>query len=187
MKNIFQKTFFQVAVYLAIIAGLAFFFLVPSLSGILSNKKAIAEDEVKLKNLDTQLETLKKLSETSSEIDQKTAIISKYLPDNLDSSSFIVETEGLAKSLNIVIESFSISSTNKNSNAKKTTKENEKPKQPQSQFSITITNSFSQALAFVEQLENLSRFNTVSSISMSAVSGDQISLQLTGQIYYGSK
>lgn len=184
MKNIFQKTIVQVALYLVIIAGLAFFLLIPSAKDIISNKKAITEDRAKLNSLDAEIATLKKLSEEKAEIDQKTTTISKYLPDTLDSSSFIVETEGLARSLNLVIASFSLSG------GSSTTGKSEEPAatgQPQSQFAITLTSSFSQALAFIEQLENLSRFNTVSSVSMSAGEGDQISIQLTGQIYYGSE
>lgn len=186
MNNLFQKTIVQVAIYLMLILGVIIFLLIPSTTGIVTNKKAIADDQAKLSSLDAQLATLQKLSETSTEIDQKTAMIIKYLPDNLDSSSFIVETEGLAKSLNLVIESFSISAESKGDEAKKTAEEGE-PTQPQSQFTISVKSSFSQALAFIEQLENLSRFNTVSSISMSAGEADQISIQLTGQIYYGSK
>lgn len=182
MKDLFQKTYFQVLAYLVVITSIVLFSLAPSIKGISSNRKAIAENKIKIENLDAQISTLQKLSETSSEIDQKASIISKYLPDNLDSSSFIVETEGLARSLNLVIESFSISSDSKDPKANK-----DASSQPQSQFTITLKSSFSQALSFIEQLENLSRFNTISAISMSAVTGDQISLQLTGQIYYGSK
>jgi len=179
MKNMFQKTIVQVAFYLIVIICLIVFVLIPEAKGIALNKKAISNDKVELANLDAELTTLKKLSETSTEIEQKTAIISKYLPDTLDSSSFIVETEGLAKSLNLVIENFSITGGASASSEDGT--------QPQSQFTISLKSSFGQTLAFIEQLENLARFNTVSSVSLSAGDGDQISIQLTGQIYYGSK
>lgn len=171
-------------IYIALIGSIIAFLMVPSITKLKENKVKINTKQSELDKATERLSALQKMDKNKEEIEKTVSVIEQYLPDTVSSSSFIVEIEGLAKTLNTVIDSFSMTD-----GATPTAKKDDKKKEALSQndFSITAKSAYTQSVEFLSQLENLSRFNTISMIGINSLQGGEISLKLTGQIYYGNK
>jgi Tfp pilus assembly protein PilO len=176
MSNNWKKIGIYSAIYLIIFVITIFVFLVPATNNLKKTKTEFSEKQSKLLENQNNITYLNKLKDDPANFDQLYNNTVNYWPDNSDVSKFLIQTEGLAKDLGIVIQTVSIND--------KIMDKNNKPL-PQNSFTLSFNASYPTTLQFIKKLENLARFNSENSIQLTLGDQDTLSTQLTGYIYYG--
>lgn len=190
MSSIWKKTFITASVYLVIFVAIIIFALKPSIDGLEQNKKKIAASQTELNQIYDKLDYLQKISKNPDELKSTEKIVNNYWPDNSDISQFIVQTEDLAKSNNLILDNISIDENKKTSSAKKDdSKQSSSAKKSNSpsgsQFTFNLQAPYQSILTFIKGMETLPRFNSISSISLNGTEESGINMRLSGTIYYG--
>lgn len=191
-----NKTYLIIAAYVIFLLAVAFFALSPSINSLKSNRSKLASKQTTLDQTYKKMESLQKASKDPETFKRMSDTVQNYWPDNLDVSYFIVQTENLAKTDNLIIENFSVAepkttksakadTTSDDSSGNQTTKTEKKSSVNSALFTFTSKAPYGSILNLIKGLEGLPRFNSVSMVSLSADEDNQINLRLTGNIYYG--
>ena len=198
MENIPKKSLLTFGIYLVVFAGIILFLLTPTLNEINQNKKNIIDQREQLSANYDEIASLQKIEKDKAGFEQIKNTVFSYLPATLDSSEFIVEVEGLAKKTDITIDSVTMSATSSavdkpkeaapastDTTDKSTTTVTKKSKSgtQKNDFLLDTKADFTKSMAFVQQLEKLSRFNSISAISITPTDTG-VDIKLTGDIYY---
>jgi len=200
IENIPKKSLLTFGLYAVIFTGTIFFLLRPTLSEIEINKKNIIEQRKQLATNYDEIASLQKIEKDTAGFEQIKSTVLGYLPTTLNSSQFIVEVEGLAKKTNITIDSITMSAVSSTFGAttktttptttdegdKKTTTTSTKKSKggtQQNGFILSTKADFSKSMSFVQQMEKLSRFNSISAISITPTDAG-VDIKLTGDIFY---
>lgn len=197
MNQISKKTVLKLLSYIVVFAAIVVFLLNPKLTQIEKNKKIISEKQKQLAENYDELASLQKIERDKEGFESIKNTVLGYLPSTLSSSQFIVEVEGLAKKTDITIDSVSMNAVStsvsatkeankKSDDAEKTesTKKKASGGTQQNQFTLVTKAEFSKAMSFIQQMEKLSRFNSISSISIVSTGANDTSIAITGNIYY---
>lgn len=183
MSAFYKKTILLSVIYLGLFAALSVLLFLPSYTKLNKNKKIFAQKQTEFSTKVEDLSTLQKFSKNKDDFQNVVKTVEKYFPETLNSSQFIVETEGLAKNLGITIEGFSMNDISTGSSQSGSKKEDKK-KSPETQFSLNGTAPYPKVLEFIVQMEKLSRFNALSALNITS-GEDTVNFQITGSIYYG--
>lgn len=200
MQSISRKSLISFGAYAILFAGVVFFLLSPALTDIENNKKNIIEERKQLATNYDEIASLQKIDKDKAGFEQIKNTVMGYLPNSLNSSQFIVEVEGLAKLTEITIDSVTMSATptavggaktapkteaedTENKASTTTTTKKAKGGTQQNSFLLSTKADFSKSMAFIKQLEKLSRFNSITAITI-APTEDGVNIKLTGNIYY---
>ncbi len=197
MPTYVKKSIITLAIYFVLFAGIFMFILKPSVDNTKKNKKLIAQNQKQIEANFDEIAAMQKIEKNKAEFDQIKSTVLNYLPTTLDSSQFIVEVEGLTKSLDITMDNFSMSETasvlggnkdntksgdDSNSSAKNSKKS--KSGTMQNQFTMTGKTNFAKTLQLLQQMEKLSRFNSISSLDIISQDDNGVNIKVTGNIYY---
>ena len=198
IENIPKKSMLTFAIYLILFAGIVLFLLTPTLKEINQNKTNIIDQRQQLSANYNEIASLQKIEKDSTGFEQIKNTVFGYLPATLDSSEFIVEVEGLAKKTDITIDSVTMSATSSAMDKPKETTPTSTDATDKStptstkkanhgtqknDFLLDTKADFPKSMAFVQQLEKLSRFNSISAISITPTDTG-VDIKLTGDIYY---
>jgi len=198
MQSISRKSLISFGTYAILFAGVVFFLLSPALTDIENNKKNIIEERKQLATNYDEIASLQKIDKDKAGFEQIKNTVMGYLPNSLNSSQFIVEVEGLAKLTEITIDSVTMSATptsvggakvtpkietEDTENKTATTTKKTKGGTQQNSFLLSTKADFTKSMAFIKQLEKLSRFNSITAITI-APTEDVVNIKLTGNIYY---
>lgn len=162
-------------------SAIIFFVIIPSVNQTTESKKAITDKQQELDLLDFQLQTLQKRTHFSEAFDVIKSGTSSLLPNNTETSTFIVQLENLANENRAIISNLSITEP------KLTTKGSDKTQVQAITFSFNVDSSYDTITSIMKGLETLPRFNSVSSINMIARDDGTISTLIKGTIYYGKQ
>jgi len=191
MTSAWKKIIITASAYTAIFIALIIFALNPSINSLKQHKQKLADSQNKLDETYLKLNSLQKIDKHPEEFKATSEVVNNLWPDNLDISRFIVQTENLAKTNNIILENFSVDeikntakSTAKDSDSE-TAKSEKKKTETGTQFTFSMQSPYNSTLSFIKGMETLSRFNSISSINLSGNDSGIISMRLTGSIYYG--
>lgn len=196
MNSYWKKTISIASILLILIVACFVFETRSIIDKYEAHKKEYSDkQETLLASLD-RLDIFQKISKNNEEFKAKSDEVKTLWPETAEVSKFMVQTEDLAKQKNFVIQNFSIQekkiskSTKTDSDDDKTTegssKESTKSKSTSiTQFSFNTTTPYTTGIDLVRSMETFSRFNSISSISISAKDGDLIDINLTGRLYYG--
>ena len=174
MSHFWKKNIIVFIIYLLVFASLTVLFLMPTIKNIKDNKKMLAEKQLEFCQVSDEVSTLQKTKKDNSEVKTMFDTVNGYWPDNQDISQFMVQTEGLANKLNIVIENFAITQP-----ATKDKKSNS------IQFNFTAKAPYPTVIELLRNMESLARFNTISSINLNLDNDGRVSASVIGYIYYG--
>jgi len=177
--NAFIAKKIGVMLIVPLVAFIAFGYL------FLMQKQNLSRDKNTLSSLrqevasnDQKIQNLSGLAKNKAEFEKTLQIINTYLPDTIESSEFVIQMENLAKASNIVIDTLSISggADSKSSGKVKAI-----------EFSATSRSNYGKVLEFISTLENLSRYNDISTITLSPEgTADSIGFKFSGKLYqYG--
>lgn len=188
--------------YALLFAGIAVFLLNPTLKNIEKNKKEIVTEQKTLTANYDEIASLQKISKDKVGFDEIKNTVFGYLPATLNSSQFIVEVEGLAKRTDITVNSVSMSAASSSVVAEKTTakttdettktettktdttKKKTKGGIQKNEFSLTTKADFAKTMSFIAQMEKLSRFNSITSLSVASAENGGADVKITGNIFY---
>lgn len=185
MNSISKKSLFGFIGYLAIIAAVVMLVLNPTLNEIEKNKKTIISERKQLAANFDEISSLQKIEKDKEGFSEIKKTVLGYLPETLNSSQFIVEVEGLAKKTDITINSVSMNATPSSvSKETDTTKKKTKGGTQQNEFSLSTKADFAKTMSFLAQMEKLSRFNSISTISIASVENSSADVKITGDIFY---
>jgi len=202
------KYLIGVGIYIAIIVLAVVFALIPKLSRLTKNQNDLSKIKQELADTTDKRAALEQLAKDKTRIDLVNSVTLEYLPQNPNTSDFVVKTETLAKQLNIVISTFSFTevkaetvkktdteesstdskkSSSDNASAETKTKQKTAP-QNSSEFTIIISAEYGQIIQFLEKMETFPRVNVVDSITVSGYSREKSSMNLkvVGRIFYGN-
>lgn len=197
MDKISKKSLLGLAIYVAGFALIILFLLNPTLAEIEKSKQKIIEEQKQLAANYDEIASLQKIEKDKEGFEEIKNTVFGYLPATLNSSQFIVEVEGLAKKTDITIDSVAMNSASSSISTKKETtestsdtgkteasKKKAKNGTQQNQFTLTIKADFVKTMTFIQQMEKLSRYNSVIAISLVSVEGGNTSVAITGNIFY---
>lgn len=178
--------------YFVVFAAIIIFLLNPTLSDIAKNKKAIIDQQKQLAVNYDEISSLQKIAKDKTGFEGIRDTVLGYLPATLNSSQFIVEVEGLAKKTDITIDGFSMNASATSVTATKTTgqtstdtvKKKAKTSTQQNEFSLSTKADFTKIMSFIAQMEKLSRFNSISSISIASAENGGADVKIMGNIFY---
>lgn len=177
--------------YLAFIIAVGYFLLFPNVTKLADNQQLLAEKKSQFEINQDKISALEKTNQSIAEFEQKNKTVVELLPDDPEVSSFVVNVEALAKSLNQNITNFTIDNVSASSKSKsqdtedgETTTESSKKTDKGIKFSINSSSDFSGFLDFISKMETLARFNTISTVELS-VKDLSLNYKLTGYIYNG--
>jgi len=188
-------------VYALLIGALVYFIIIPNMSKLDQSHIEIAKMESKYKENQDKIAALEKTNASIDQFDLISQTVAGLLPDAPNISSFIVQTEGLSNSLNLKMSTFSIDEVAATSKKKTTesdsgdsgstkaqtegtTKSSSTKSDQGVRFTINSSGDFSSLFNFIKSMENLARYNSVTSIE--ATTKDEIlNFKLTGNIYNG--
>jgi Tfp pilus assembly protein PilO len=195
-------------IYIAAIVLIIIFGLIPKLSELTRNQNDLEKAKHELANTTDKRTTLEQLSKDKARIDLINSVTLEYLPQNPNSSDFVVKVEALAKQLNVIIGTFSFTevkaetpkkteSEESTSSSKKstddssstTTKATQKTApQNSSEFTMIISAEYGQILQFLEKMETFPRVNVVDSANVSGYTKEKstMTLKVVGRIFYGN-
>jgi hypothetical protein len=165
-------------------AAVTYFFTLPAMENVRANKIVFEKKQTELQNLYAKVDILEKASKDSSGYNKIISTINNYWPDNQEISTFIIQTEELAKAEGIVLENFSITqitSDQKKADAK-TSKTTAKS---YVKFSFSTKSTYPVAYDLLKNMEILARFNSINQISLTLDQDNAVNTTLTGEIYYG--
>lgn len=197
--SISKKGFFGFAIYAVIFTAVIVFLLNPALAEIKKNKKAIVDEQKQLTANYDEISSLQKIEKDKDVFDGIKNTVLGYLPATLNSSQFIVEVEGLAKKTDITINSFSMNAASSSVSTKKDTttatasndtgttavaKKKASGGTQQNEFSLSTKADFAKTMSFIAQMEKLSRFNSISTISIASIENGGADVNITGNIFY---
>jgi len=201
IENIPKKSLYSFGAYALIFGAIIFFVLQPTLVDIENNKKSIVEQNKQLAANYDEIASYQKIEKDKAGFELIKNTVFGYLPTSLDSSQFIVEVEGLAKKTNVTIDSVTMSATSTTFGAKKTaaaapsddagdkkstdSSSNKKTKggTQQNSFVLSTKADFASSMSFIQQMEKLSRFNSITSVTI-APNETGVDIKLTGDIFY---
>lgn len=198
-SNITRKSFIGFGIYALLFAAIIFFLLNPTLAEIEKNKKAIISEQKELTANYDEISSLQKIMQDQQGFENIKATVLGYLPASLNSSQFIVEVEGLAKKTDITINSVSMNATpsavskeskttttttTSDAEKKETTAAKTKKGTQQNEFSLSTKADFAKTMSFIAQMEKLSRFNSISAISITSIENNGADVKITGNIFY---
>ena len=176
MDNNQKKTLIYGASFLALIAILIFLFLIPFYKNLSKTKSDIAEKQNQFSQNQSNIAYLTKLSSDQASFDKLYNSANGYWPDDAEVSKFLIQTDGLATDLGLVIQTVSIND--------KVNGKDGKPL-PEKGFTLSFSADYPTTLQFLKKLENMARFNSENSIGLTLGDQNNLSAQITGFIYYG--
>lgn len=168
------------AIFVLVSVALVFFVLMPSLQNLRQNQTSLAEKQAVLTEKQTTLASLEKLNKNIGEFNMVYDNINNLWPDTTNVSGFIVQVEGLAKEQNIVIDNFSVDEAN--SSKKEGSDDISKGG---TGFTLTAKSTYPVFFDFLTKLQSMARLNSITKISLGQETGDSLSINITGKIYYG--
>ena len=177
MSKFWKKIYIIIAVFVLIYIIIIALFLIPSINNLKNNKVSLSQKQNELNENYSKITSFQKIAKNPEEFNLIIQTPHNYWPDESNISDFIVQTEGLANEVELIINNFSIEDSS--NSGKKPEKKNES-----TEFSISAKTGYSNIFNLIKNMEELARLNSISSISLSATDED-ISLKMTGQIYHG--
>lgn len=184
----YKKTIITSVIYIAIFCLIFFFGLKPAISESKTIKDKITSNNTKISANSSKIEAINNITKKQKDFDKMEETVNNYLPDNLNSSQFIVEIEGLAKDLNFNVDSLSMSepTTAEKAAAAKTTKNTDKTAIGKSQkngFTLSGKTEYASMVDFLSRMEKLSRLNTIDALDVTP-DENSLNFKITGNIYY---
>jgi Tfp pilus assembly protein PilO len=181
---------------LLIITGVVIFFGVyPEMSTFSDNQASLSETRAKLIEADFRLNELNVLSKDQNSIDETKRFVNDLLPDDKNTSDFVVKSEALTDNLSVIIETFTTTASvpttkkvNPDSEVATTTKETPKKEGGASvDFSITMNESYSTISDVIKKLESFPRMNVLDALYFSNYSTESntIDFKAQGRVFYG--
>lgn len=178
-----KKAIVLLAIYLIAILGIGFFITYPAIKQIQKNKASLFSKQKQLKELYAKVDTLEKINKDPEAFGLIYNTVQGYWPDNQDVSSFMIQTEGMAESKQVVMENFSVTQTTAD-------KKNEAGKKSAINksnlgFSFSVKSGYPTILSIVQSMETLARYNSIKSINFNLTGDSTVSTVITGNVYYG--
>jgi Tfp pilus assembly protein PilO len=196
VKGTSAKIIVAVVVFLAILAALLVFGILPMTSKLKANQTDLANNAGDLEAAQIKYENLLGLKKNQAEMDKVQSVVMGYLPDDKNSSDFVVKIEAMAKELSLIVPSLSVtepapakakkSSDDEDSAASSTTKKQAVP-QNIVDFTLTFSADYNTAQSFISRLMTFPRLCSLDSIAFTNYSPDSntLSVRIVGKIYYG--
>lgn len=187
--EVYKKTIITSVIYIAIFCLIFFFGLKPAISKSQTIKEKIVSNNTKIEANTSKIAAINNITKKQKDFDKMEETINNYLPDNLNSSQFIVEIEGLAKELNFNVDSLSMSepTTAEKAAAAKTVKTTDKnassSKSQKNSFTLSGKTEYSSMVEFLSRMEKLSRLNTIDAIDITPEE-NTLNFKINGYIYY---
>ncbi len=189
MIAFWKKTVLLSTICLMVFFGLVWFRFLPNLKAIIRNNKETAQKETELKAINDKIAVLKGSESDSEEISNALTTVNELWPDKEEVSNFIVEIEGLTAKKGLILDSLSViekpaaKADNGGSGSKSENKESAKSAKDGIGFNFDTSGHYTVIKEFIADLEKLSRFNTVSTVSLTNGSQDMIAIRINGYIY----
>ncbi len=197
MKSQVFKIFLKVFATLLFIGAVFYFLIMPKLNELVDNQIKISQINFDQAAADSKLSQLKKISKNKDDLDATVSKVNEYLPDDPSASTFIVKMEQTSSQIPVIIDSLSVTeiktkTTTKSTDAseskdsKTATTTAKKPTEKALTFSATFRSSYENILIFLKKMEEMSRFNTIESITLGSYSTEDgyLTLKADGKIYY---
>lgn len=200
-----------IGIYIAVIVLIVIFGLVPKLSQLTKDQNDLTKAKQELVDTTDKRATLEQLSKDKSRIDLVNETTLEYLPQNPDTSDFVVKVEAMASQLNVIIGTFSFtqvkettkktatdettssskssSTTDSQETADSTSKTSQKATpQNSAEFTMVVNADYGQIQQFLINLENFPRVNTIDTMNVSGYNKEKNTqtLKITGRIFYGN-
>jgi len=197
MKSASIKIIITSAVFLLIIASLLIFGILPATGKLKSNQTDLAGIASDLEAAQTKYENLIGLKKSESETANIQDIVMEYLPDDKESSDFVVKVEAMAKELSLIVPTLSLTEPapvkekkttgDEDSDSKTTTTKKQAAPQNVVDFTLTFSASYNTAQSFITRLATFPRFASLESVAFTNYSADSdtLSVRIVGKIYYG--
>ncbi len=173
-----NKIYALAAVWLVLVVGMVMYGF-PILDR--SNEALVTKHNDQQKRLASLEAEVASYNQAQSELDKVTK--QKYLPDQLFSRDIslvkelrTLEDMGLEHGVNVIIGG--LGGTVKNAQKAKT--QSELYIIP---YSITVTGNFDNSIQFLQHMENLRFITTINSVSVSALSGNEVSFNMNASFY----
>ncbi len=195
------KIIIKVFTTLAVITAVFYFFINPKLNMLVENQTSLEEIGNKLKIAEDELKQLTKINNDKEGLANTKNIVFNYLPDNADASVFIVTLEQTAKEIPIIIDSLGVVEAKNTTTTPKSTSDSSDTSSDKSvstttevkntdkslNFTASLTSTQANILTFLQRMESLNRFNTISNISLGGYDEENgtLSFRLEGKVYYG--
>ncbi|MEI6498947.1 MAG: hypothetical protein WCO23_03215 [bacterium] len=179
LNNFWRKNLPWIILLIFFYFVIVFLIFLPSITQTETNKQTIIAKQEELETLDYRLQILQKRTHNSDVFNEINSKINNLMPNNTDTSVFIIQLENLANLNGTIINNLSITEPKADSKQVKT-------KQTQSiAFSFDVNTSYATLLNIIKGLESFPRFNTTTSINLITHDDNNISAQIKGVIYYG--
>ena len=200
-----------IGIYIAVIVLIVIIGLVPKLGQLTKDQNDLNKAKQELVDTTDKRATLEQLSKDKTRIDLVNQTTLEYLPQNPNTSDFVVKVEAMASKLNVIIGTFSftqVKETTKKTTTDETTSSTKSSSSSDSQeatdsasktsqkaapqnsaeFTMVINADYSQIQQFLINLENFPRVNAVDTISVSGYNKEKNTqtLKITGRIFYGN-
>lgn len=215
MKIKIPKSAYFLTLYVLVIAGIVIFGIIPMITSLNSNRSKLAANNNKLAANQDKITELSKYNKEGADLSTIETAVNNLLPDNKNSSDFVVQIEALSNELSVVIPTLTITepvakaapkattddeSTSANSSKTKTSTSTgtgtSTPTTSKSAtasgsneipFNLTFKSPYPVFQTFLQKIESFPRFATLSLVSISGydLASDSLSYNLKGTIYYG--
>ena len=211
MKSVQIKLVLKIGLMIGLIAIVVVFFVVPTFRQIDSNQTELKTTKAKLTASEIKLSNLEKIQKDQSKITEMKNRVLELVPDNKDTSDFVVKTESMAATLPLTIQSINI--TEKKAETAKTTANNEstttsktKTNQQESEsdatsqtdktaktasdsteFIVNFKANYQTILDFLIKFDSFPRFAAFDSMTTSGYNqtNDTLDFKIQGRIFNG--
>ncbi len=188
MKTIQTKNYILTLVYLVIIIALVVFGILPHVNELSANQSEYSETKNTLDATLKKYTQLAELAKSEQEILSVKEDVDELVPDDQNTSDFVVKLEALAKDLAIPDYISSIS-TNQASSTSATTSAAKKKEDSKKEisYSISFSSNYTTIESFLDKLYNFPRFSTIKNINITGYNSelDTLNFKTNGTLYYG--
>jgi len=180
-----------VKILIAVVAVYAYYYfsLSSTIEELAKTQNNIYKINIELLQADKKLQNLKDIKKDENGLNIIADKVATYWPDDTETSSFIIILEKTTTEIPLIVDSLS---TNVPKNDKSTTKKTKDKTETVAndkhvEFTASLRSSYDNILTFFSKMENLSRYNSIESVSIGSFKKEDQSLGLSvkGKIYYG--
>lgn len=194
MKSTNIKILITSSIFLIIIGAAIFFGVYPEMNRFSNNQAMLSETKAKLIEADYKLNQLNDLSKNQASIDETKKFVDDILPDDKNTSDFVVKAEALTDGLSVIIESFTTSASTVTakkpvaaSDEEAAPAQTQKKQENSVEFNISMNEGFSTVYDVIMKLESFPRFNVLDSLYFSnfTTESNKLDFRAKGRIFYG--
>lgn len=197
-----------------IIGVIIFLGIVPSVVKFQNDQNNLNIARDNLNSAQTKLTELNKLNKDADKTDTVKAKVLELLPDEKNTSDFIVKVESMTSSIPLIIQNFNLAEAKKssaktttdtkdetgtsNSSTKSTTSDQTTDQSGNTsetktdsgnsvEFTVSFKSDYKTIQDFLNKMEKFPRFNTIESLNLSGYNADTnfMDFKANGKIYYG--